>query len=203
MNILALDTATRTGWAINVNGKRAYSGVWDATPSKRDHPGWRFHAFRSVLADHIRANKIDLISYEAIVGGIKAGGKTSLVQKGLEAIVLMCAAYPAPIPVWSFSAATIKKWATGNGQLTHESKQLMVRTALQAFPDEEFVPHRPTKSQPWAFDDNQCDALWLADLTYAVCNDVMPKADQLVISEEFRLDIAHRLTKQKWLLRAK
>lgn len=204
MNILALDTATRTGWAVNVNGKRAGSGIWDFSPANGEHPGTRFNRYYVQLADQIRSYKIDLISYEAIVGGIKAGGKTSLIQKGLEAITLMCALRGDHVPVWSFSAATIKKWATGNGQLTHESKQLMVRTALAAFPDEELVPHRPTKSQPWAFDDNQCDALWLADLTHAVFKFQDENVgDALALDSDGVLPIAQYLTKQKWLSRVK
>lgn len=206
MNILALDTATVTGWAVTVDGKVHTSGAADFSIKPTSHQGHRFNWYMDWLGDTVRDFKINLISYEAVVGGKHAGGKTSLVQKGLEALTHLVAARCDEIPVWSFSAATIKKWATGNGQLTHESKQLMVRTALKAFPDQHFVAHRPTKSQPWAFDDNQCDALWLADLTkevWRIASDGEAPVEPGEVDDDRRLELAHYLTKQKWLSRGK
>jgi len=206
VNLLALDTATVTGWAVNADGKVHTSGAVDFSLKPTSHPGHRFNWYADWLGETIRDFKISLISYEAVVGGRKAGGKTSLVQKGLEAITYQIAARCDEIPVWSFSAATIKKWATGNGQLTHESKQLMVRTALKAFPDQHFVPHRPTKSQPWAYDDNQCDALWLQDLTHQVRRIYTDNEEPMNLQDldnDRRLELAQYLTKQKWLSRGK
>lgn len=174
MNILALDTATHTGWAVTRGQRVIESGVEDfsiRTKSTKtepaDHPGLRFAKFDRWLGEMILLFKIDVIAYEMVVGGRNAGGNTSLIQKGLEALLLrrcVTSAMARPIPVWAFAAATIKKFATGDGRLTHESKVLMCATALQAFPDQTFVPHRPTNSQPWSVDDNQCDALWIAEL---------------------------------------
>lgn len=173
MNILALDTATHTGWAV-ASGNIIESGVEDFSirtkPTKMfdaDHPGLRFAKFEGWLQNMISLYKIDLITYEMVVGGRNAGGNTSLIQKGLEALLLMRASIGRggqPIPVWAFAAATIKKFATGNGQLSHESKIWMVKTARLAFPSQSFVPHNPTRAQPWEWDDNQCDALWIIAL---------------------------------------
>lgn len=173
MNILALDTATRTGWAV-ASGNIIESGVEDFSiltkPTKTkpaDHPGLRFAKFDRWLGEMILLFKIDLIAYEMVVGGRNAGGNTSLIQKGLEALLLMRASLGRggqPIPVWAFAAATIKKFATGNGVLTRESKIQMVDTARKAFPGQVFTPHRPTKAQPWIWDDSQCDALWIVEL---------------------------------------
>jgi len=178
MNILSLDTATHTGWAV-ASGKIIDSGVEDFSiltkPTKTkpaDHPGLRFAKFERWLLEKISLYKIDIIAYEMVVGGRNAGGNTSLIQKGLEALLLMRASIGRggqPIPVWAFAAATIKKFATGDGRLTHESKIQMIDTARQEFADQTFVPHNPTKSQPWDWDDNQCDALWIAELARRCC----------------------------------
>lgn len=184
MNILALDTATRTGWAVwkasGPRGPESFSGVADFTPprSKNDErflnerDGQRFYNFRNWLLQMINAHDIQLLTYEAVVGGGAAGGHTSLIQKGLEALVLEAATHKrfqaGSLPVWSFSAATIKKWAIGTGRLTHESKIAMVREAYRQFRLQQWVAHNATKGEPWDWDDNQADALWLLDLTRAV-----------------------------------
>jgi len=219
MNLLALDTATKTGWAVSYNGKVIASGVENFSPAKRDHIGKRFAQFRTWLSDMLRDYKIDLVVYEAVVGGRRAGGQTSLVQKGLEALVLTCAYQYAPegaygvIPVWSFSPATIKKWATGSGALTHESKIEMVATAHkhEAFKQVDFIPHNPTKSKPWKWDDNQCDALWILDLARAVIDLAIEGtpgwvdgyAAILAINTEDLTPLAQSITNIKWPSNAK
>lgn len=213
MKILALDTATHTGWAVSAN-EVITSGYEDfsvrTSPTlyfPADHPGKRFSMFSNWMEEKLREDKIDLIVYESIVGGRSAGGTTSLIQKGLEAMVLKLA-YDTdlPIPVWSFAPATIKKWATGNGQLTHESKQQMVDMAYKAFPNQIFLPHRPTRSKPWIWDDNQCDALWLLDLAHRVYQysevTIWPPSVPLDASSPEIVDnltkIANLVTAEKW-----
>jgi hypothetical protein len=207
MKVLALDTATHTGWAVHANNVTT-SGVEDfsirtkATKTQpADHEGKRFYDFRTWLHRKVREDKIDLIVYEMVVGGRNAGGKTSLIQKGLEALVLEVAydSVGEPLPVWTFAAATIKKFATGNGQLTHESKAQMCDTALRAFPDQDFVKHSPTKSQPWSVDDNQCDALWILALAQAVIK--RAAIDGIALdgfSPDNLTNLAHRVTHTKW-----
>lgn len=179
MKILALDTATRTGWAISdhfnpLSSPALYSGVEDfsirtkATKTlERDHPGQRFSLFNGWLRRVLRDNQIDLIVYERIVGGAHAGGNVSLIQKGFEAIVLMNACYyfptGRPTPCWTFAAGTIKKWATNNGALKNAEKHQMIEAAVRNFPNQDFA--RNTKLK---VDDNQCDALHIWDLARAV-----------------------------------
>ena len=206
MNILALDTATHTGWAV-ASGNIIESGVEDFSiltkPTKTkpaDHPGLRFAKFDRWLGDMISLYKIDLIAYEMVVGGRNAGGNTSLIQKGLEALVLRRAVVSAnagPIPVWAFAAATIKKFATGNGQLSHESKIRMVETARVAFPSQLFIPHNPTKAQPWAWDDNQCDALWIAELARQCVRSEMAKTIKGAHAPSMT-SIANHVIADKW-----
>lgn len=205
MKILALDTATRTGWAVLASGI-VTSGAFDChirtQPTlclPKDHAGKRFHLFRTQLMELIHVNRPDLIVYEAVVGGRSAGGNTSMIQKGLEAILHMEAYHSFgghdPIPVWSFAAATIKKWATGNGQLTHESKVEMMRLAFETFKDQEFIQTAK------GLDDNQCDALWILDLARAV----VAYADCKVQDDCLRPSVINSLTsmaghviKSKW-----
>lgn len=211
MNILALDTATTTGWAVSASGV-VTSGVFDCsirtTPTKKeraDHPGLRFDKFSVMLHEKLYEDKIDLVVYEMVVGGRSAGGNTSMIQKGLEAF-LYREAYRKGCPVWSFAAATIKKWATGSGVLTHESKAEVVRRALAEFKDQDFIPHRPTKSQPWTVDDNQCDALWILDLAHRVhqhaASVVWPPSVPFDPACPDIIDnltpFAHRVTSEKW-----
>lgn len=218
IKILALDTATRTGWAIHKPGSpRISSGAETfairtkaSKTQPADHPGRRFFLFRAWLDTVILEHDIDLIVYEMVVGGARAGGNTALVQKGLEATLLDCA-YSSPrgaIPVWSFAAATIKKWATGSGVLTHESKVQVVAEAERVFAGKtKLLPHNATKSQPWHLDDNQCDALWLLDLAVNVSNKVAEVtelsgakgyATMSSISQETLTHFAHQLTHRKW-----
>ncbi len=179
MKILALDTATRTGYALYASGVIS-SGVFDCSIRTRatktieaDHPGKRFHRFQQWLRDSIRQTRPDLIVYERIVGGVAAGGHTTLIQKGLEALVITEAyqggyADLPPIPIWTFAAATIKKWAINSGVLNHESKVEVTRQAFAKFSDQEWVQ---TAKGP---DDNQADALWILDLAKAVADNVWP-----------------------------
>ena len=208
MNILALDTATRTGYAVHSSGVVS-SNVIDCSirtaPTKTlpaDHAGKRFSEFRTKLRELIRLHRPHLIVYESIVGGRSAGGNTSLIQKGLEASVLENAynnPFGLPIPIWTFAPATIKKWAIGSGLLTHESKIAVVEFAALTFGTEDLIPHKPTKSHPWKWDDNQCDALWILDLARAVESRLtLAGRDPLAIESDSLTDLARLVTAEKW-----
>ena len=213
MRLLALDLATTTGWAYHDSadhytrsGSASFAIRTQPTKSvSADFAGLRFRLFRDWLVNRIQLDRVELIAYEGVVGGARAGGNTSLIQKGFEALLLEGATHRHSsgwnhCGVWSFAPATIKKWATGDGRLTHESKGEMVASARKEFAAQEFVPHRPTKSQPWAWDDNQCDALWLLDLSLAVWK--VAHAEQgnlaLLLPPEALTSYAHRLTLAKW-----
>ncbi len=201
MKILALDTATRTGYALLASGVIS-SGVFDCSirtrPTKTleaDHPGKRFYRFQQWLRDAIRNTQPDLIVYERIVGGVAAGGHTTLIQKGLEALVIT-EAYRSSyeeehIPIWTFAAATIKKWAINSGVLNHESKIDVSRQAFLKFSDQEWIQ---TARGP---DDNQADALWILDLAKAVANYVGPTGFKFHTDQDLT-SYAGKVTAEKW-----
>jgi hypothetical protein len=182
------------------------SGVFDASirtkatqTMERDHPGKRFSLFRDWLHQIIRVSRPDVISYERIVGGRHAGGNTTLIQKGLEALIYMEAfKNPSgnPIPLWNFAAGTIKKWGTGSGLLTNESKIVMTNNAYRYFTTQEWVE---TSKGP---DDNQADALWINDLTRAVFVEMTKDGGPHIPLGDFEDDqltaFANRVTAVKW-----
>lgn len=201
MRILALDTATRTGYAIRANDI-VTSGVFDASIRTKatktfeaDHPGKRFHRFQHWVREQIRGVRPNIIVYERIVGGSVAGGSVALIQKGLEALVIT-EAYRAgedPVKCWTFAAGTIKKWGTGSGLLNKESKQVMVRNAFAKFTDQEWVMKAAGP------DDNQADALWILDLAYMVV--LQAALDGIGLenfSDEDLTRVANIVTAKKW-----
>lgn len=202
MRILALDTATRTGYAL-VASDVISSGVIDCSIRTKatktipaDHLGKRFYDFQKWLREAIRNTRPDLIVYERVVGGPKAGGKTTLIQKGLEAVVIL-EAYRGgdqPIPLWTFAAATIKKWGINSGLLTHDSKIVMTKMAFNKFTDQDWImtDHGP--------DNNQADALWILDLARTIAQEFHScyTPDTLDVEDAELTRLAGIVTSKKW-----
>ena len=74
MRVLALDLATKTGWAL-WDGARIESGVQDFTPQRGDSPGMRYHLFNRWLTDMavrfdglVRNPRVDLMVHGILVG---------------------------------------------------------------------------------------------------------------------------------------
>lgn len=142
MNILALDIATKTGWACNINGKR--SGVTEFTLKRGESPGMRFLRARSWLGElfQLLDGKIDVIVYEQ---AHHRGGAATAVCVGLATEVQAFAAEHG-IELMTVHTATLKKFATGNGRA---SKANMIQAA---------------KEKEWnPVDDNEADAVLLLE----------------------------------------
>jgi len=149
MKILALDLATKTGWATNINGRM--SGVIEFPLRRGESPGMRFLRCRSWLFDmyYLLQGKIQVIAYEQVH---HRGGYATQVLVGLETEVQTFAAQKE-IQVSPVHTATLKKWATGNGRA---SKADMIKAA---------------KTHGWnPKDDNEADAQLL--LMYANTTDL-------------------------------
>lgn len=146
MNILALDLATVTGWASNVDGLRSGTQTFDLR--RGESPGMRFLRLRSWLREiHGLLGDLDVIVFEQ---AHQRGGHATAVAYGLQAEVLSFAAEHG-IETSPVHTATLKKAATGNGRA---SKVDMLEAA---------------RARGWSpTDDNEADALHL--LAYAEAN---------------------------------
>lgn len=176
---LGLDLATRAGYALRTSEKMIlkkginltlFSGVIDlsiVTPSQAtenrpaSHPGLRFNKYREFLIQMIEKHDVKVIYYEKPVGGRNMGGAKAQVAIGLEVVTLEVASVYG-LPVTAFHVNTVKKHATGFGG-ANKDKQPMIDAALERFPGQEWVSHKPTKRAPWTLDDNQADALHVLD----------------------------------------
>ena len=140
MNILALDLATKTGWAHSGGG----SGVQDFAPRRGDSPGMRWVEFQAWLRRILDSCPTDVIAYEQ---AHHRGGAATHVAHSLIGIVEKVAA-ERKIELTNRHSKTIKKYATGNG---NASKEKMMEAGRKAF-CQDFI------------DDNECDACWLLEL---------------------------------------
>lgn len=140
MNILALDIATKTGWATSTS-----SGVWDLKPNRGESTGMRVVRFKAKLKELIELEQISLVAYER-----PAGRHKSSIMVASEMIgVLMDLCTSKGVEYASYSASEIKKFATGKG---NAGKPLMIEKAKQKFTNIEVI------------DDNHADALWLLEM---------------------------------------
>lgn len=141
MRILALDLATRSGWAVYDHESGVESGTANFTPTKGNN-GSRYRKCREFLQEIIDQIKPDVVYVEDIFA---RGKKTNQVLNGYRCCLEEACGV---IPINPVAATTIKKHATGGGRA---SKKQMVRAV-------ERLGYHPK-------DDNEADALAL--LMYA------------------------------------
>jgi Holliday junction resolvasome RuvABC endonuclease subunit len=118
--ILALDLATRTGWAaLDLDGKRLDSGAWTLAPRARRPKADRWVRFAEALGDLLAAyvDRVAVLALERpFTGG--PGPRTPQVAWGLVALAEL-AAERRGIAVAHYPPATVKLVVAGNG---HASK---------------------------------------------------------------------------------
>jgi len=144
MRLLALDMATKTGWANNLFGKVDTSGVQDFSLKRGESAGMRLIKFRAWLSNMVELIKPEVIVYEQ---GFSRGGAATDVAVGLKSIMLVIAEENG-IEVSPYEIKKIKKFATGNG---NANKEKMMKAYFDKW-------GRPP------IDDNECDAKWLLEL---------------------------------------
>lgn len=145
-NVLALDLATKTGWAIRLRDGTVKYGVFDAKSSNGTHEGQRFVNFRHFLSDLIATHDIHHVTYEDIRRHMST--MSAHVHGGLKAITLMlCAAHN--LEMSCKGVGVIKKHWVGTGRA---SKEEMIVEAVKR-------GYRPE-------DDNVADALALLSLIF-------------------------------------
>lgn len=158
MIILALDLATRTGWAIVRDGRVIESGVQDFSKRRGESNGVLFLRARKWLAEFgrvtpaasaegLRRATPDLVVYEQ--AHFRGGAATEIcvgLQTRAQEIAAEWGVESAPVPT-----STLKKWATGVGRA---EKAAMIAWAAGK------IGRQPE-------DDNEADAiavgLWAAE----------------------------------------
>lgn len=117
MNILALDLATRTGWALRERG-RTESGAESFEVKRGESPGMRYLKFNAWLDEvaliHGRdeTKRVELIVYEQPF--VMRSGAAAEISLGLATRVQeFCARHG--IEHAAVNGSTLKKWTTGRG----------------------------------------------------------------------------------------
>ena len=156
--VLALDLATKTGWALLDRNGRILSGVQEFSLNRGESPGMRFLRFRKWLKDVLTMGELGsqfskempgLVIYEQ---AHHRGGNSTQLCVGLVTDVLAEAALYG-LEHMSVHSATLKKFATGKGK---SSKEEMIIKATEFYPGVEII------------DDNHADALLM--LKYGLNN---------------------------------
>ena len=144
MNILAIDPATRCGWA-HCCGQ---SGTWDLSIRRDESAGMRLIRFRGKLQEIYEDVGIDLVVYEAARHAAAKMQGALVVQAELQG-VLKAWCEDNRIQYRGVSPASIKRGATGKG---NANKEMVLKAAIARWPAVKIN------------DDNQADALWLLEL---------------------------------------
>jgi len=149
--VIALDLATKTGWALKDRDGRLASGVQAFELKRGESRGMRFLRFRKWLNEMLELCRMGK-KHSATEPGIiifeqahHRGGHATELAVGLVTDVLAEAARHGleHMPVHT---GALKKWATGKG---NSGKPLMIARAKELFPKVEII------------DDNHADALLL------------------------------------------
>jgi Holliday junction resolvasome RuvABC endonuclease subunit len=144
--ILALDLGTKTGVCVMTkDGGIVWSGCWNMTPNQADRWGRRFLRFQTLLANHIHVHRPTVIAYENVCR--HTATDAAHIYGGLLAVLEMTA-MSWEIPTEPLAVAVIKRTATGRG---NADKTAMAVRASRKWPNIDIL------------DDNQADALWIAE----------------------------------------
>lgn len=139
--ILALDPATRTGWAWG-DGSHPIYGVWNLGVEGR------FAVLRHGIEDIARHRGIDLLAYEDAGFAAKGQQRVAAFHSELRGAIKAVGA-ELNVPTLAINPTSLKKFATQNG---HAKKVQMIAACKTILGIE-------------TRDDNEADALWV--LAYA------------------------------------
>jgi len=144
MRILAIDPATKTGWAHSDGD----SGTWDLSIKSDESSGMRLMRFRAKIREIYNGLGFDLIVYESpsVASGKKANMKGFQLISKLPGVIEVFVESRPGLEAKGYNLSTIKKHAGCR------TKDDMVAAAKLKWTDIEIE------------DDNQADALWLLDL---------------------------------------
>lgn len=141
MKILAIDQASNCGWCC---GQDLY-GVWDLNTRKDESSGMKMIRFRSKLKEVVDSQEIQLIVYERVSGF----HKNAIIHASKMVAIIETFCEERGIAYKAYSAAEIKKFATGKG---NAKKEAMIKAAKDKF-------------GYTGNDDNEADAIHIYHLT--------------------------------------
>jgi len=155
MNILALDLATKTGWACRDNGK-IRAGTWTlATPKQlkgRDEcaPDLRLLWLRSHLTTLCNEFHPEVLAYENVQ--FVQSRAQGFLWAGLRAMVWLVA-HEQGIKTIGCPVKTLKKYATGNGNADKDAMALALHEAV--------LDNKILLTDSADLGDDAIDATWL------------------------------------------
>jgi Holliday junction resolvasome RuvABC endonuclease subunit len=141
IKILAIDQASKCGWCCSLE----LNGVWDFTTRKDESMGMKLLRFKSKLREVCEAESIDVVVYERVAGFHKG----AIIHAAKMVGIMESFCEESKIEYRAYSAAEIKKFATGKG---NANKPKMIEAAKLKYPSVEII------------DDNHADALHIYHL---------------------------------------
>jgi Holliday junction resolvasome RuvABC endonuclease subunit len=143
LKILALDPATRCGWAHS-DGP---CGTWDLSVKREESSGMRLIRLRMKLEELLKSHSVDLVAYEA-PAAMQSMQAAKVVYELVGQIKVWC--HDHGFQFVSYMPPQLKKFATGKG---NAKKEAMV----DAF---ESIVKRPVEDS----EHDMVDAWWLLRL---------------------------------------
>ena len=145
---IGIDPATACGWAVlAADGSRLASGVWNLASRRHEGGGMRYVRARTALLALLDAYPDAVLGYEEVAR--HAGTTAAHVYGGLVAVITSVCEERG-VPYSGQPVGSVKRQATGKGTA---SKEAMIGAALARWGAVD--------------DDNEADALWVADLLRA------------------------------------
>lgn len=141
--ILALDLATRTGYAAEIDGLRK-SGAVSFDPHKHEAGGWRYVRFNAWLYETWKGRGLKMVVTERALPNHYQRATAEIAFGFATRVEEFCARNF--IPLHTVHNATLKKFATGHGKAV-KGNMLKFAQILK----------------PGVNDDNEADALWLLE----------------------------------------
>ena len=142
MKILSIDSATKTGFCILVNGKIFESGTVDFSKKRGESNGMLFLRFRAWLGNVLSAMKFDVVVYEQ--AHHRGGAATEICVNLTGRIQEACA--ERGVEFASVHSGTLKKWTCGSGKADKSEMIAKAKILLGREP----------------LDDNEADAVNMA-----------------------------------------
>lgn len=147
MNVLALDPATRCGWASSTGA----SGTWDLSIRRDESAGMRLIRLQGKLNELYAAAPVELLVYEAARHAAPKMQGALVIQATLQGVFILWAEQHS-VQYRGYSPSEIKKFATGKG---NANKDAMLTAARERWPN---------VALNYAGADNEADALWILAL---------------------------------------